>query len=87
MFEIHKCSLTFNDIFIPGQVAVDHTIADWCTNEPGNVLSVGHFNDDNNADLLCDSTNDGKVKKGLVSLHPKMDPFLSEDIFTLTALL
>ena len=42
---------------------MDYSISEWCRNEPGNVLRVGHFNDDNNADLLCDDTNNGNNNK------------------------
>ena len=45
--------------FSSGQVAADHSINGWCVNEPGYVLRVGHFNDDYNADLLCDDTVNG----------------------------
>ena len=41
-------------------MSADHTIFDLCSNNgTGYVLRVGHFNDDNNADLLCDDTING----------------------------
>ena len=40
-------------------MVADHIINDWCSSEPGYVLRVGHFNDDNYADLLCDDTANG----------------------------
>ena len=49
-----------NDIS-SGPVAADNTITDWCVNEPGYVLRVGNFNDDYNADLLCDDTVIGEL--------------------------
>ena len=53
-----------NTWYLVGPVAADHTISDWCSNsEPGNVLRVGHFNDDNNADLLCVDTNNGNSNR------------------------
>ena len=42
-----------------GRVVADHIINDWCSSEPEYVIRVGHFNDDNYADLLCDDTVNG----------------------------
>ena len=49
----------------------DHTIFGWCRNEPGYVLRIGHFNNDNNADLLCDDTVNGMIQ--LTALCSKVE--------------